>query len=219
MSRVDPPTPRRGRQTAVAWGVMLASLLVLAALFNAAATNALGGPPPQHPPRVACRRQWRRWPTVTTYARVFSPVSPRPTASRSRSMSTRTGGCHRTRGARMPDPEPSGRAGQHPLGAGVRVGRWLLPWISALLVAATLANAMNGAVLGSWQPMDGPSARFHTPVANGFAPAGTVGGVGDTRALDLACIARVAAYTASMSDAVRRCSTLAGAATTTTSGE
>jgi hypothetical protein len=44
MSRVDPRTPRRGRQTAVAWGVMLASLLVLASLFNAVASSALGGP-------------------------------------------------------------------------------------------------------------------------------------------------------------------------------
>lgn len=44
MSRVDPRTPRRDRQATVAWGVMLASLLALASLFNAVASSALSGP-------------------------------------------------------------------------------------------------------------------------------------------------------------------------------
>jgi hypothetical protein len=90
--------------------------------------------------------------------------------------------------------------------------RWLLPWISVLLVSVSLASATNAAVTGSWQAMDGRSARARTPAGGELAPAGAVADGDAAPALELACIAHVAAYTASLSNAVRRCSTGAGSA-------
>jgi hypothetical protein len=105
-----------------------------------------------------------------------------------------------------------GQAG-HSLGAlrrgWLRVGRWLLPWLAALLVSASLASAMTSALTGAWVPLAAHSASSPTPAIAELPPASAVGDGDDARALDLACMSRVAAYSASMSDAVRRCSTLA----------
>ncbi|MBV9546666.1 MAG: hypothetical protein JOY61_20045 [Chloroflexi bacterium] len=100
----------------------------------------------------------------------------------------------------------------------LRSGRWLLPWISVLLVSVSLASATNVAVTGSWQAMDGRSARSRAAVGD-LAPSGAARNTDDARAVDAACIARVGSYTASVPDAVRRCSTLAGASATTPPGE
>jgi len=90
-----------------------------------------------------------------------------------------------------------------------RGGRWLLPWLAVLLVSVSLASAVNHALTGAWVPITARSALCPTPAVAELPPVGAIGDRADARALDRACIARVAAYTASMSDAVRRCSTLA----------
>jgi hypothetical protein len=84
--------------------------------------------------------------------------------------------------------------------------RWLLPWMSVLLVSVSLASATNAAVTGSWQAMDRRSERSRAAVGD-LAPSGAAGNTDDARVVDVACISRVAAYSASLSDAVRRCST------------
>jgi hypothetical protein len=84
---------------------------------------------------------------------------------------------------------------------GLRSARWLLPWLSVLLVSVSLASATNGAVTGA-----------RTPAVGEIAPAGMVEDGDAAPALDVACFSRVAAYTASLADAVRRCSTQAGSA-------
>jgi hypothetical protein len=85
--------------------------------------------------------------------------------------------------------------------------RWLLPWIGVLLVSVSLASATNGAVTGSWPTTDGRAERSGTPVVDAGSPSGATGNVDEAQAADLACISRFAAYT-SVSEAVRRCSTL-----------
>lgn len=45
--------------------------------------------------------------------------------------------------------------------AGLRRSKWLLPWIGVLLVSATFAYAMNGALSGSWAtPSWWPAVSF-----------------------------------------------------------
>jgi hypothetical protein len=112
--------------------------------------------------------------------------------------------------------EPA-QAGQ-PLGAlrrgWLRGGRWLLPWLAVLLVSASLASAMTKALTGAWVPITARSAPSPAPAVAELPPTAAVGDGADAWALDLACIARVGSYTASLSDAARRCSTLAGASAT-----
>ena len=86
--------------------------------------------------------------------------------------------------------------------------RWLLPWMSVLLVSVSLASATNGAVTGSRQALDGRAERSRTAVVDDGSPSEATGNVDEAQAADLACISRFAAYTASVSEAVRRCSTL-----------
>jgi hypothetical protein len=101
----------------------------------------------------------------------------------------------------------------------LRGGRWLLPWLAVLLVSASIASAMTRALTGAWVPGAARSELSPTSTVADRPPAGVGGDGADARALDHACIARVAAYSASMSDAVRRCSPPAGAAATITPGE
>jgi hypothetical protein len=101
----------------------------------------------------------------------------------------------------------------------LRSGRWLLPWLSVLLVSVSLAAATTGAVTGAWQTMDGRSERARAAVSD-LAPSGAAENAdAAAQGLDLACVSRLTAYRASLSDAVRRCSTLAGASATTPPGE
>lgn len=104
-----------------------------------------------------------------------------------------------------------GQAG-HPLGAlrhgWLRVGRWLLPWLAALLVSASLASVVTSALTGAWVRMAAHAASSPTPAIAELPSASAVGDGDDAWALDLACLSRVAAYSGSMSDAVRRCSSL-----------
>jgi hypothetical protein len=107
-----------------------------------------------------------------------------------------------------------GQAG-HPLGAlrrgWLRGGRWLLPWLATLLVSASLASAVTSALTGAWVPMAAHSASSPTPAIAERPAASAVGDGDDARPVDQACISRVVAYSASRSDAIRHCSTLAGA--------
>jgi hypothetical protein len=85
-----------------------------------------------------------------------------------------------------------------------------------LLVSASLASAVNHALTGAWEPITVRSALSPTPAVAELPPVGVGADSADARAVDRACIARVAAYSTSMSDAVRRCSPLAGASAITT---
>jgi hypothetical protein len=111
----------------------------------------------------------------------------------------------------------------HPRGARRRGwlqgGRWLLPWLTVLLVSASLASAVTSALTGAWVPIAARSASSPTPTVADLPPAGAGGDGADARALDLACVSRSAAYSASLADTVRRCSTAAGASATTPPGE
>jgi hypothetical protein len=115
-----------------------------------------------------------------------------------------------------------GRAGQLP-GAPrrgwLRGRRWLLPWLAVVLVWVSLASAVNHALTGAWEPITARSALSPTPAVAELPPVGAIGDGADARALDRACIARVAVYTASVSEAVRRCSPPAGASSTSPPGE
>jgi hypothetical protein len=108
----------------------------------------------------------------------------------------------------------AGRALGRPVTTGLRGARWLLPWLVALLVSASLASAATSALNRAWAPIGPSSASSVTPAVAALPPAGAVGNSDDARALDLVCISRFATYTA-LSDAVRRCSTLAGTSPTT----
>jgi len=48
---------------------------------------------------------------------------------------------------------------------GLRRTRWFLPWIGVLLVSATFAYAMNGALTGSWTIAYRPSTVWIAPRA------------------------------------------------------
>jgi hypothetical protein len=100
----------------------------------------------------------------------------------------------------------------------LRGGRWLLPWLAVLLASTSLASAVNHALTGAWEPITARSALSPTPAVAELPPVGAIGDGADARALEPACISWFATYT-SVSDAVRRCSTLAAAAPTTTPGE
>jgi hypothetical protein len=98
----------------------------------------------------------------------------------------------------------------------LRSGRWLLPWISVLLVSVSLAAAATGAVTGAWHTVDGRSERARAAVSDP-APSGAAENAdAAAQGLDLACVSRFTAHRASLSDAVRCCSTLAGGASATT---
>src|SRR5436853_2165326 len=60
------------------------------------------------------------------------------------------------------------------LGSIIQVGltgsRWLLPWISIVLVSAALTYTMNGALTGWWAtPQGWPVGRLASPAAEGRA--------------------------------------------------
>jgi len=87
----------------------------------------------------------------------------------------------------------------------LRGGRWLLPWISMLLVSVSLAYAMNDAVSGSRESMDGRSERSLAPGAGDYSPSSAVANVHTPLTVDLACISGFATYN-SLVDAPRLCS-------------
>jgi hypothetical protein len=63
--------------------------------------------------------------------------------------------------------------------AGLMVSRWLLPWMSVLLVSAAITFAMNGALTGSW------ATPYWWPVVASASPA-SQGRVTDTVAYEKA---------------------------------
>jgi hypothetical protein len=92
----------------------------------------------------------------------------------------------------------------------LRGGRWLLPWLAVLLVSASLESATTSALTGAWVPTAVRSASSPTLAIAELPSAGAVGDGDDARALELACISRSVAYSASWSDTVRRCSGCCG---------
>jgi hypothetical protein len=78
-----------------------------------------------------------------------------------------------------------------------------------LLVSVSLASATNCAVTGTWQITEERS-DLARPSAGNHASSGAARDLGDARTLDVACISRFAAYSASLVDAVQRCSLRAG---------
>src|SRR5260221_14369454 len=51
---------------------------------------------------------------------------------------------------------------------GLRIGRWILPWVAVVLVSATLAYAINGAIAGGSSASD-QRGDVHIAVSTGQA--------------------------------------------------
>jgi hypothetical protein len=86
----------------------------------------------------------------------------------------------------------------------LRVGPVLLPWLALLLISACSASALNHALTGAWVPLGAGSEIAQTSTVD-LPPVGLVGDGDDARAVDLACVTRIAAYESEF-EAVRRCS-------------
>jgi hypothetical protein len=77
----------------------------------------------------------------------------------------------------------------------LRSGRWLLPWLSVMLVSASLAFGMTSAVSGSRAIREGQrQERAPTPVSASLAPAVTVAEGNDAQVLGRSCASLFGSY-------------------------
>ena len=87
----------------------------------------------------------------------------------------------------------------------LRSGRWLLPWLSLLLVSTSLAYAMNGTVTGLWAVREPQRQELARTGLTASVPAVEASAEGnDAPALGRSCVSLFGSYNSWLFDRGRR---------------